>query len=756
MKKLLLTAVFPVFMMLCNSVKAQDFYALDSIRDVEIIFAESNWDFILDSMAGANGGATGVGPGRLLGTVIIDGMQFDSCGIRFKGNSSYEPTRDKNPINIKLDYVIDGQEYMGYSKIKLANGFADPTLIRETLMYELTNHYMDCPRANFARVTINGDYKGVYTNQQSVNGTFNSQWFGSSGNAFFKCDPVTFDIWGDNSNLAYHADSMAYDTLYDMKSDFGLADFQALTYELEFNPSTIDQYLDVDRVLWFHAVSNMFVHLDGYYGFAHNFYMYKADNNHWNIVLWDANMSFGGLPWNGSTVWPLNASQMEEHNPFLYEFDPDYRPLIAQLLQQPRYRNMYVAHCRTILDEFILNEEYFTRAQYHQSLIDAEAQTEPYPFYSYADFQSNMYSDQGTFFDLRLGLKSMMDARETYLLGLPEFQDVPPLQVSHAHTPTNPVSYSTVNITAEVTNATEVYVGYRYNKHDIFTRIEMFDDGLNGDGAAGDNVYGATIATTGTDVQYYIYAENATSGSFSPRRAEYEYYTIAVTQDLVINELAATNAAIQADQDGEFDDWIELYNNTASPIDLNGFYLSDNAGNPTKWAFPDTVIAPNDFLIIWADNDTLQSGLHANFKLGAAGESVLIYDSNISGIADEVVFPVQTTDITFGRYPNGTGNFAFMNPTFSSVNSLPVGFEEELEANTSAFFIYPNPTNKYVNVQFSDLVTTDLNMYDLLGKQVFSQSLKNTDSYIIDVSNFDSGIYIIQTSEGTYKKLIVE
>ena len=80
----------------------------------------------------------------------------------------------------------------------------------------------------------------------------------------------------------------------------------------------------------------------------------------------------------------------------------------------------------------------------------------------------------------------------------------------------------------------------------------MFDDGAHNDGASGDGVYGATIPVGVSDIQYYIYSDNNNAGKFSPQRAEHEYHSLAVTGDLVINEISASNSTIEADADEAF------------------------------------------------------------------------------------------------------------------------------------------------------------------------------------------------------------
>ncbi|MCP4347206.1 MAG: hypothetical protein GY795_16970 [Desulfobacterales bacterium] len=136
---------------------------------------------------------------------------------------------------------------------------------------------------------------------------------------------------------------------------------------------------------------------------------------------------------------------------------------------------------------------------------------------------------------------------------------------------------------------------------------------------------------------------------------------------VVINEFMADNASTIADQDGEYDDWIELYNTGDTEISLNGYYLTDDSADLTQWAFPDVSVPAHGYLAIWTDSDEEQDGLHAGFKLSASGESIFLVDP-AQQVADEVTFGEQTSDISTGRYPDGTGSFVTMNPTFSAAN----------------------------------------------------------------------------------------
>jgi len=141
-----------------------------------------------------------------------------------------------------------------------------------------------------------------------------------------------------------------------------------------------------------------------------------------------------------------------------------------------------------------------------------------------------------------------------------------------------------------------------------------------------------------------------------------------IDKSIVINELMAKNTQYGSDQNGQFDDWIELFNLANVDIDISGFYLTDSKNNLTKWKFPvGTTLAKNGYLIVWADADTLQVGLHANYKLSSLGETVVLISPN-HVIINQVKYPVATSSQSYGRIPNGTGDFKLTTPTFKTEN----------------------------------------------------------------------------------------
>ena len=141
---------------------------------------------------------------------------------------------------------------------------------------------------------------------------------------------------------------------------------------------------------------------------------------------------------------------------------------------------------------------------------------------------------------------------------------------------------------------------------------------------------------------------------------------------VVINELMADNDNIIADPQGDYDDWLELYNLTDSAVLLTGMYLSDKEDELTQWEFPEnTDIPANGYLVVWLDDDVdAAEGLHANFKLSKDGETVILVGTDAHGnrVLDKVTFEAQDTDVAYGRLPDGTGDFQVVKATPGAQN----------------------------------------------------------------------------------------
>ncbi|UCD51400.1 MAG: lamin tail domain-containing protein, partial [Phycisphaerales bacterium] len=130
---------------------------------------------------------------------------------------------------------------------------------------------------------------------------------------------------------------------------------------------------------------------------------------------------------------------------------------------------------------------------------------------------------------------------------------------------------------------------------------------------------------------------------------------------IAINELMASNSAGKTDPQGEYEDWIELYNLSDAAVDLGGMYLTDDLDRPTKWQIPaGTVIEARGYVLVWADNDLADDGLHAAFSLSTTGEDLALFDVDGTTLLDSVHFDEQLADLSYGRDPDGTGAWSPM------------------------------------------------------------------------------------------------
>ncbi len=702
------------------------------VRNIEIFFNEPNWDDTLDVYYANNNGQ------RLIAdSVLIDGIADQNVGIKYKGNSSYNINNVKNPLNIKLDYVNNGQSIDGYNVLKLSNGFKDPTFVREVLSYEIAREYMPSSKATYANVYINGNWNGIYTCIQSVDDDFTNEHFYERKGPFFKADNTSITVSGCPPGplgiLSYYTDTNCYKRAYEIQSTNDWTQLGNFLDTLNNHFTEVETVLDIDRALWMMAFENLIVCLDGpINAIPHNYYLFKDNNGRFSLILWDMNQAFGtftnGLP------SPVTNQSLQELDVF-YGSTNNQNNLTNKIFSSDQYKRMYIAHMRTIINEYFLNNQYHTRALQLQQLIDASVAADPNLFFPYATFQSNINSTIGN----NIGLTELMDARVSYLQSIPEFTAIPPT-VSVLNS-SSVLPHSTINITADIQNSNYVYLAYRYKFADKFTKVQMSDDGNNGDGIAGDGVYGATISIDARDVQYYIYAENTDAGIFSPERAEKEFHQIAVVSGLVINEIMAANFSEVSDQSGEYDDWVELYNGGNTAINLEGFYLSDNENDLTKWVFPSTVIQANSYKIVWCDTaGSSQSGLHTTYRLSSDQEEVYLTDPS-GTVVDAVHYVNMPTDVAYARVPNGNGTFIHQNQTFDATNQI---VSSVVPSISSKMRIYPNPSNSRVYIMAS---TTKVEVFNLLGSKVFSS--ENVKS--IDISSWDSGIYFVKSGNDVVK-----
>lgn len=223
-----------------------------------------------------------------------------------------------------------------------------------------------------------------------------------------------------------------------------------------------------------------------------------------------------------------------------------------------------------------------------------------------------------------------------------------------------------------------------------------------------------------------------------------------VAPSLVINELMADNVSA-IDDNGDFDDWIELFNTGNDPVELAGLYLSNDPNNSMLYEIPETntdIVAAGGYALIWADNQPTQGDLHTNFTLDASGGYLSIaYDHGCSAFrVDSVEYSALGADESYGRETDGgTPWVVFTMSTPGAMNQY-LSVEEVNKANLKA---WPNP-NAGGRLFFSE--RTSFELYNLTGQLV----LKASNTTVADLSSLDAGLYMLKAITGDTFKVIVE
>lgn len=226
------------------------------------------------------------------------------------------------------------------------------------------------------------------------------------------------------------------------------------------------------------------------------------------------------------------------------------------------------------------------------------------------------------------------------------------------------------------------------------------------------------------------------------------YEPVAPIDGIIINELGATTSTV-SDENGEQDDWIELYNTGNAVIDLAGLFITDDLSTKNKFRIPqgsnaETLLAPKTYKILWADNQPAQGALHIGFKLSGDGEAVGLYQAvgNAFNTLDEVTFPSQEINASYARIPNITGPFTatgILTPEAENEFKIVTALDDE---KTSAYTVYPNPTDDEVNFSSSDFISA-VTLYDMYGKTIIKNEL-HAPTGKISLRSLPAGIYILQ------------
>lgn len=639
-------------------------YDLDTVRDMKLYFAQPNyWQLLLNNYRSKT---------EIKADLKVDGLTYKDVGVRFRGNTSYTRVPgEKKGFNIRTDAFVPGQDIYGYDHLNLNNGYHDPTFMREPLTYHIASKYMASPKCNWVRVWLNDVYWGIYINVQQPNSKMMDENYpDGDGNRY-----RGFGFPFDNSALTWLGPNVSsYVNNYEFKKGDG-TDLVAMINVLNNTPlaqfeALVPKAMNIDGGFWYCTVMNSLVHTDCYIGTGKDHFEYHdPHHDRFHIFPFDVNESLAG-----ETNANFNLSPW-------YNTTNSRRPLMTRPLQIPRLRARYIAHYRTLLDDYMSWAYMGPWITKYQALIATDVANDTKKIYPTSAFTSNITQDYRSGRSVIRAIRPLIENRATYLKGLPEFNTAQASIANITQSPQKPMNSDRIWINAKVTGAAQV--GLWWRTIGMFNEVPMLDDGKNNDGAANDGVYGASIApqASGARVEYYVSAATAAGVErFEPRKTEFApLFTVIEhptgTSAIRLNEALASNDTVIKDGAGEFDDCVELYNSSNAPVSASGMYLSDKIGNPTKFQIPaGQTIPAGGTLLIWCDEDQLQGPLHANFKLSASGESVFLFDTDGKTLVDRIDFGAQQTDVSIARlYDGATPWVSLLTPNPSTRNEITGG-----------------------------------------------------------------------------------
>jgi hypothetical protein len=340
-------------------------------------------------------------------------------------------------------------------------------------------------------------------------------------------------------------------------------------------------------------------------------------------------------------------------------------------------------------------------------------------------------------------------------------------EVLRVNMPAGEIGYDTPAITyVGGTDESTYYIYHpenvRLNQGDNIIAVEVHQSGGTSSDISFDMDLSGKSTVMGEKVQYTGSPLNLTPGQGMDIKVVFEDLTSL--PGLKINEFMASNQNAVVDEFGESADWIEIYNPGQDEVNIGGYYLTDDLNEPFKWQIPEgyatsTTIAAGGFIILYADEDTLQGPLHLGFRLDAAGEEIGLSTilNDVFCWIDTVSYNQQEINISCGRYPDGSPAWHLMtsySPDAGNIVTsvqIPVNKPFTVDA-------YPNPAEDILFLDISGLPSgsasrIDLRLYDVTGRVILSEEMVAVGSAAegaIDLSGIPAGIYILKVTDGTH------
>ncbi len=394
-------------------------FDVDTVRTFFLEFEDADWEQALTEFRFTDIDV----PAKL----TVDGQAFDNIGVHCRGASSFLFVAEgrKRSLNLKLDFVVKGQDFAGYRTFNLLNSNGDATMLKAVLYYQIAREYTAAPKANFVKLVINGEYWGVYVNTQQEDKDFVKDWWGTKGGTRWKAPGSP---WA-KAGLNYIGDNVDdYRKLYEIHSKEDPEAWTALVQLCKVLTETpldqleqeLEPIFDVDAALKFLALESVFINDDGYWIRASDYNLYRDKQGRFVIYPHDGNEAFYDAPPNIRG----GAARGTDLDPFIGSEDPN-KVLLSRLVAVPALRTRYLGYVKEMATKWLDWNQLGPIALKYQALIDEDVKADTRKLESYEAFLALVEKDLVRGENTIMSLKTFSDQRREFLLNYPDIKKLP-------------------------------------------------------------------------------------------------------------------------------------------------------------------------------------------------------------------------------------------------------------------------------------------------------------------------------------------
>jgi hypothetical protein len=361
-------------------------------------------------------------PARL----TVDGKVYRDVGVRFRGMSSYfsVPAGLKRSLNLTIDFVHKKQRVLGHKTLNLLNCNDDPSFLHTALYSHVARSYIPTPRANLAKVVINGESWGIYTNVEQFNKDFLGHFFGDKAGTRWKVQGSP----GGRGGLEYMGeDTDNYRNIFRVKGKDDPKAWDALVklcYTLNGAPeekleAALSPMLDIEGALWFLALDVGLINNDGYWTRASDYSLYRDSKKVFHLIPHDMNECFG--PVEGGPFGGGGGRGVDLH-PYVATTN-SRMPLRSKLLAVPYLRARYLEMLRRIAAVDLDWDNIGPVVAGYRKLIEKEVEIDSRKLYTLAEFKM-FTGDRAVSEGREMSLRAFCEQRRKYLLEHPTIKQL--------------------------------------------------------------------------------------------------------------------------------------------------------------------------------------------------------------------------------------------------------------------------------------------------------------------------------------------